>query len=176
MEDKEAFLTRWSRLKEQGAKQEIAKAEEVKASAKPQDLPPPELPPVEKLDINANFSGFLRPEVKEELRRAALKKLFDDPHFHFENMDKLDVYIDDYSKLDLIPPDMLAQLMESNPLLFPPKDDASSGQKNLENNSEIQPGKEEKSLESKAQTTPEVVANESANKPESSVSKTKCTK
>ena len=36
---------------------------------------------------------------------AALKKLFSDPHFNV--MDGLDTYIDDYGKPDPIPPSML---------------------------------------------------------------------
>ena len=41
----------------------------------------------------------------EDVRRAALKKLFSDPRFNV--MDGLDVYIDDYSKTEPIPPEML---------------------------------------------------------------------
>ena len=42
---------------------------------------------------------------------AALKKLFSDPHFNV--MDGLDTYIDDYSKPDPIPPSMLRQMAQS---------------------------------------------------------------
>ena len=123
MDDKEAFLKRWSRLKQDAAKQQIAKTE-AKPDTKAQNLPKPELPPIEKLNLNSDFSGYMHSKVEESLRRTALKKLFNDPHFHFENMDKLDVYLDDYSIADPIPPDMLARLIESSPQLFPPKENA----------------------------------------------------
>jgi hypothetical protein len=42
------------------------------------------------------------------VKNAAFKKLFADPHFNV--MDGLDTYIDDYSKPDPIPPEMLRQL------------------------------------------------------------------
>jgi hypothetical protein len=42
------------------------------------------------------------------VKNAAMKKLFSDPHFNV--MDGLDVYIDDYSKPDPIPPEMLRNL------------------------------------------------------------------
>ena len=42
------------------------------------------------------------------MKNAALKKLFADPHFNA--MDGLDVYIDDYNKADPLPPEMLRKL------------------------------------------------------------------
>jgi hypothetical protein len=42
------------------------------------------------------------------VKNAALKKLFSDPHFN--RMDGLDVYIDDYNKADPLPPEMLRKL------------------------------------------------------------------
>src|SRR3974390_2637024 len=46
--------------------------------------------------LASDFLAFFSPEVDESLKRAALKKLFADPHFNV--MDGLDVYVDDYSK------------------------------------------------------------------------------
>ncbi|ESJ19752.1 hypothetical protein B551_0210575, partial [Cupriavidus sp. HPC(L)] len=57
--------------------------------------------------------------VDETVKRAALKTLFADPHFNV--MDGLDIYIDDYSKPDPIPPDVLRRLRQSETLgLFDP--------------------------------------------------------
>ena len=42
---------------------------------------------------------------------AALKKLFSDPHFNV--MDGLDTYIDDYGKPDPLPPVMLRRMAQS---------------------------------------------------------------
>jgi len=49
------------------------------------------------------------------VRRAALKKLFSDPRFNV--MDGLDVYVDDYSKSEPIPPAMLAGLRQAQKIL-----------------------------------------------------------
>ena len=56
--------------------------------------PDPPLPPVESLTFDSDFTPFLRPDVDEAVKRAALKKLLRDPRFNV--MDGLDVYIDDY--------------------------------------------------------------------------------
>ena len=73
------------------------------------------LPPVESLTIESDFSPFFQPKVPEELRRKAVKKLFADPHFNV--MDGLDTYIDDYSKPDPILPGMLRQINHAYELL-----------------------------------------------------------
>lgn len=120
------FLSRWSRRKH-----EAAKAPEAPASAKPalptatpqpaapgaedakaRSLPddPPALPPVESLTPESDFSPFMGERVDPETRRQALKTLFKDPRFNV--MDGLDVYIDDYSKPDPIPPEWLDQLTQ----------------------------------------------------------------
>ena len=43
-----------------------------------------------------------------------MKKLFSDPRYNI--MDGLDIYIDDYSKPDPIPPEMLRRLVQSQML------------------------------------------------------------
>uniref|UniRef100_B1XTZ3 Uncharacterized protein n=1 Tax=Polynucleobacter necessarius subsp. necessarius (strain STIR1) TaxID=452638 RepID=B1XTZ3_POLNS len=40
----------------------------------------------------------MRPDVDPTVQQAALKEMFTDPHFNV--MDGLDIYIDDYSKPD----------------------------------------------------------------------------
>jgi hypothetical protein len=50
----------------------------------------------------------MKSEVDPALRRQALRTLFRDPRFNV--MDGLDVYIDDYSKPDPIPPEWLGKL------------------------------------------------------------------
>ena len=109
-----AFLSRWSRLK----REEREKPGGVEKATPPaHDAPaaPPVLPPVESLTIDADFSGFLHPRVDDVVRKAALKKLFSDPHFNV--MDGLDVYIDDYSKPDPLPAAMLAGLRQAQNIL-----------------------------------------------------------
>jgi hypothetical protein len=68
------------------------------------------LPPIESLSFESDFTAFLKPGVDPTVKRAALKKLFRDPRFNV--MDGLDTYIDDYTKADPIPKDMLADLLE----------------------------------------------------------------
>src|SRR6476646_3935130 len=102
--DPEAFLNRWSRMK--SAARETAEAPPAETPRPPAAADtPPQLPPLDKLTLDSDFSGFFHPKVDEGLRRAALRKLFSDPHFNV--MDGLDVYIDDYSKSEPIPAAML---------------------------------------------------------------------
>jgi hypothetical protein len=70
----------------------------------------PELPSVASLNFDSDFSRFLRPEVDETLKRAALKQLFRDPRFNV--MDGLDTYIDDYTKADPIEPGVLKEMLQ----------------------------------------------------------------
>jgi hypothetical protein len=80
------------------------------------------LPPLEQLTIDSDYRAFFHPKVGEDVRRAALKKLFSDPRFNV--MDGLDVYIDDYSRTEPIPPDMLAGLRQAQNILAWAKEDA----------------------------------------------------
>lgn len=117
-EDKEAFLSRWSRLKEETKQEPPQKAPEKATDPK---APAPELPPLDKLTFDSDYRGFFHPKVDEGMRRAALKKLFSDPSFNV--MDGLDVYIDDYSKSDPIPAAMLASLVQAQKILGWAKED-----------------------------------------------------
>lgn len=57
------------------------------------------LPTLDSLrGLESEYGDFLKPDVAEDTRRAALKKLFADPHFN--QMDRLDVYIDDYNQFE----------------------------------------------------------------------------
>ena len=118
-ESKEAFLDRWSRLKQEAKDQPPAKP--APDNAPEPKSPAPALPPIEDLTIESDFRGFFHPKVGEDVRRAALKKLFSDPHFNV--MDGLDVYIDDYSKSEPIPPAMLAGLRQAQNILQWAKED-----------------------------------------------------
>lgn len=128
-ERRQSFLSRWSRRKLDAAKEVAAK--EVAA---PKSAPAPAQaapattqsavtpPPVETLQgLASDYRDFLRPDVEEKLRQAALKQLFRDPHFNV--MDGLDVYIDDYSKPDPIPDAMMRTLAHAKGLLFDDKKD-----------------------------------------------------
>lgn len=131
------FLSRWSRRKLAAAVQAVPEREGARAepasvpaagpvlaqgaSAAPDAAPgragaavpeaEAQLPAVESLSLSSDFTAFLKEEVSEALRRKALQKLFSDPHFN--RMDGLDIYIDDYSQPDPIPPEMMAKLQHA---------------------------------------------------------------
>jgi len=83
----------------------------------PNEAPP--LPPVESLGFDSDFTRFLGPKVDETVKRQALRKLFNDPRFNV--MDGLDVYIDDYSKFEPIPDDVVAKLKHARYIFDPPR-------------------------------------------------------
>jgi hypothetical protein len=80
------------------------------AEAEPKP-PPPTLAEVATLTRESDFSRFVAPGVDGEVKNAALKKLFADPHFNV--MDGLDTYIDDYSKPDPLPASMLRKMAQA---------------------------------------------------------------
>ena len=108
------FLSRWSRLKRQ-------------AVVEPADVPVPASPapsstgamlpaidsdkPVGQIGPDTDLTALLREELSDAVRKQALKAIFADPHFNV--MDGLDTYIDDYSISDPIPPEMLATLNQA---------------------------------------------------------------
>jgi hypothetical protein len=71
-------------------------------------LPLPTLEDVKALTAESDFSRFAGSGVAPEVKNAAMKKLFSDPHYNI--MDRLDVYIDDYSQPDPMPESMIRQL------------------------------------------------------------------
>jgi Protein of unknown function (DUF3306) len=75
---------------------------------------PPTLEDAARLEPGAEVTRFVAPDVDPQVRNAALKKLFADPHYNV--MDGLDVYIDDYGKPDPIPASMLRQMVQSHAL------------------------------------------------------------
>ncbi len=77
---------------------------------------------VKLLTRDSDFKPFMAKGVDANVRNAAMKKLFADPHFNV--MDGLDTYIDDYSKSDPIPESMLRQMVSAKFLkLFDDEDD-----------------------------------------------------
>ena len=92
-------------------------------AAEPPQKPVLSLDDVKLLTKDSDFKPFMTPDVGPEVRNAAMKKLFADPHFNV--MDGLDIYIDDYSKFEPIPESMLRQMVGAKFLnLFDDEDDA----------------------------------------------------
>jgi hypothetical protein len=82
----------------------------------PAARPLPTLEDVAALDADSDFSAFVARGVDQAVRRSALKKLFADPHFNA--MDRLDVYIDDYTKPSPMSEAMLASLEHAKSVLM----------------------------------------------------------
>ena len=70
--------------------------------------PAPSLADTEALTPASDFRPFMGQGVAPEVKNAAMKKLFADPHFNV--MDRMDIYIDDYSQPDPLPLAMLRQM------------------------------------------------------------------
>jgi hypothetical protein len=133
------FISRWSRRKalvRQGVDvagvadvappvvMEVAPAMPVATTLEP---PPPTVtpaqteapPPLTMTDVAAlthdsDYSRFMVRGVQPDVKNAALSKLFTDPHFNV--MDRLDTYIDDYGKPDPLPEGMLRQMVQAHVL------------------------------------------------------------
>jgi hypothetical protein len=105
-QEKEKFLSRWSRLKKESNLPE----------KKEDESPAPVLPPVEGLTPESDFTGFMHPKVEDALRRVALKKLFSDPHFNVP--DPYEAYSGDWTVGEPIPDEMLATLNQARGLIF----------------------------------------------------------
>jgi len=77
-------------------------------------VPRPTLEEARALTPASDFTRFVAPGVDTEVKNAAMKKLFADPHFNV--MDGLDTYIDDYGRSDPIPKAMLRQMVQARML------------------------------------------------------------
>jgi hypothetical protein len=134
-EHAKGFLGRWSHRKSEALKGVTTEEEPVLSQSKAAIAPPspaipetmaaatadaqvvvaePQQEQVLSLDDarlltkDSDFKPFMAQGVDASVRNAAMKKLFADPHFNV--MDGLDTYIDDYSKSDPIPQSMLQQM------------------------------------------------------------------
>ena len=137
------FLSRWSRRKAE-VRQNVALDEISEKSLAPptklvgsldqegdqkthldsaaQQKPAPSMADVQSLTKDSDYTQFMAGEVAPEVKNAAMKKLFADPHFNV--MDRMDVYIDDYGQSDPIPQAMLRQMVSAKFLnLFEDEDD-----------------------------------------------------
>ncbi|MDC8770797.1 DUF3306 domain-containing protein [Roseateles albus] len=126
-EDKDAstqepagFLARWGRRKAEARAQVtappvIAPLPEEAVAVEPSPEPAPSYADVEALTPASDYARFMNQDVDAGVQRAAMKKLFfSDPHFNV--MDGLDTYIDDYSLPDPLPLSTLRQLHQSKAL------------------------------------------------------------
>ncbi|MBQ0937375.1 DUF3306 domain-containing protein [Ideonella paludis] len=88
----------------------VAQADSKPPATEPAPADAPTLADVQSLEPGQEVSRFMQRGVDPQVKNAAMKKLFADPHFNV--MDGLDTYIDDYSQPDPIPQAMLRQLVQ----------------------------------------------------------------
>ena len=82
------------------------------APAEAEPTPPaPTMADVATLTRDSDYARFMAPGVDGGVKNAALKKLFTDPHFNL--MDRLDTYIDDYNTPDPLPASWLRKMTQS---------------------------------------------------------------
>jgi len=138
MANDDGFLSRWSRRKadvREGRPLDEPLQPEVKAVAPvaaspvvhaaetetPNAQPSPTLADVQQLTPDSDFTGFMARGVAPDVKNAAMRKLFADPHFNV--MDRMDIYIDDYTQSDPLPVVMLRQMASAKALrLFDDED------------------------------------------------------
>lgn len=143
----DGFLGRWSRRKQEARagrgespdlhaepvpEKPLVAPTPVAAPLAPSGLAPgapselaPTLAEAQALTPASDFSRFVARAVAPEVRNAAMKQLFRDPHFNV--MDGLDTYIGDYSGADPIPLATLRKLASAKFLgMVPAEDEAAS--------------------------------------------------
>jgi hypothetical protein len=176
----DGFLGRWSRRKA-GLEPEglDGAAPELKAKVTPTPVPhdkksiesasapaeeetlPPTLEDAESIDRFApDFSSFMKPNVDPAVQQAAMKKLFSDPHFNI--MDRLDIYIDDYSIPDPIPMEMLKRMVQSESLGLFRKFEDGPGAKVLAESEEEKAGEPEPTAAAEPDPDPAEITEASA--------------
>ena len=126
----EGFFSRWSRRKQataQGVTLPEPQPQQAPSEPAPVDMPDradaapapersasvavapaPDMADVARLTPESDFAPFMARQVSPEVKNAAMKKLFADPHFNV--MDRMDIYIDDYNTPDPLPAAMLGQM------------------------------------------------------------------
>lgn len=107
------FFMRWAKKKECLSHEVIQDP----LPSTPLPLPLPTLDDVAALTGSSDFSRFVGQGVDEVVKRLALKKLFSDPHFNI--MDGLDTYIEDYNTFVPMTADMVAELNHAKLLMNP---------------------------------------------------------
>lgn len=129
----EGFLGRWSQRKQalrEGKPVEeppapvaaspapVVEARRVPAAAEPvatpeaEAPPPPTLEEAQALTPQSDFRRYVAGDVDPEVRHAAMRKLFSDPHFNV--MDGLDIYIEDYNTPNPMPASMLRKMASAH--------------------------------------------------------------
>lgn len=115
------FFNRWGAPKPAPAEPE-AGTPQPPAAQQAQPAPLPTLEDVQRLTPDADFQPFVSHQVAPEVRNAAMRKLFSDPHFNV--MDRMDIYIDDYGQSDPLPLGMLQKMSSAQFMEWLPPEEA----------------------------------------------------
>lgn len=84
--------------------------------------PAPTLEEAQALNAQSDYKPFMANNVSPEVKNLAMKKLFADPHFNI--MDGLDIYIDDYSQPNPLPIELMRKMTSAKFLnLFDEKEE-----------------------------------------------------
>lgn len=138
----ESPLSRWSRLKRSHVSEKnivpnndenrvsITNDTAISASAVAENVTPSDassaektaltdapLPSLADIALDRDFTPFMQAKVPEALKRQALKALFRDAHFN--TMDGLDTYVDDYTKFEPITAEEMAGLSSWKSIMKP---------------------------------------------------------
>ena len=107
----ESRFHRWSKKKAE-TQQETTELQEVEPSKTPEEpegaaeeqtseeQEKVELPPLESLGDESDYSAFMSPEVDEQLKKIALRKLFKAPFYNV--LDGLNDYDDDFTSFEAL--------------------------------------------------------------------------
>lgn len=129
--DQGLSLSRWSRLKRSGGEavavptpNAVTPVEALDAGGESATTEL-ELPPISAISLAEDFTPFMQSKVPQALKQQALKALFKEPHFNV--MDGLDTYIDDYTVFEPITPEVMATLSSWKTIMNPPQQVVTKG-------------------------------------------------
>ncbi|GAA4018842.1 hypothetical protein GCM10022212_13580 [Actimicrobium antarcticum] len=111
----EDFFARWAR--KPAPVESIAPLRPVESVTPAEPVAPPTLEDAAALTMSSDFTPFVARGIDEAVKRLALKKLFADPHFNI--MDGLDTYIEDYNTFVPMTAEMVAELNHAKLLMNP---------------------------------------------------------
>lgn len=123
--------------------------------------PAPTLADAEALTPASDFKPFVSRAVSPEVRNLAMKKLFADPHFNV--MDGLDIYIDDYTQPDPLPAGMLRQMASAHAMGFFDDEKKAGGEAGAQAGDAIAPEAAQPRDDAEADGTTDVAQSEVCN-------------
>ncbi len=116
-----SFFQRWARRKAESSHVDaMSRRAPLQAALPIADTASPVLPTLADVGLltpQSDYAQYLTAHLDKSVHRAAMKKLFSDPHFN--RMDGLDIYIGDYTIPSPVSAAMLAGLAHAKSTLWP---------------------------------------------------------